>query len=141
MLTRLEINGFKNLLDFEVDFGPLTCIAGANGVGKSNIFDAVRFLSLLADLLQLASVPILDDILSSAWGEGTILYSATKGGDFLFGHDGGNDPAINSTARINPESMKKRLVETQPLDIITNRVSGASFNPIKRPWVALVLPP
>jgi len=38
------------------------------------------------------------------WCLGTILYSATKGGDFLFGHDGGNDPAINSTARINPEN-------------------------------------
>lgn len=49
MLTRLEVDGFKNLLNFSVDFGPFTCIAGRNGVGKSNIFDAIRFLSLLAD--------------------------------------------------------------------------------------------
>ncbi len=49
MLTRLEVDGFKNLVDFSVDFGPFTCIAGPNGVGKSNIFDAIRFLSLLAD--------------------------------------------------------------------------------------------
>ena len=49
MLTRIEANGFKNLVDFSLDFGPYTCIAGANGVGKSNIFDAIRFLSLLAD--------------------------------------------------------------------------------------------
>lgn len=49
MLTRLEVDGFKNLLGFEVDFGPYTCIAGANAVGKSNIFDAIEFLSLLAD--------------------------------------------------------------------------------------------
>jgi predicted ATPase len=49
MLTRLEVNGFKNLIDFSIDFGPLTCIAGPNGVGKSNIFDAIEFLSLLAD--------------------------------------------------------------------------------------------
>lgn len=49
MLTRLEVSGFKNLVDFSVDLGPFTCIAGPNGVGKSNIFDAVRFLSLLAD--------------------------------------------------------------------------------------------
>ena len=49
MLTRLEVNGFKNLVNFALDFGPYTCIAGANGVGKSNIFDAIRFLSLLTE--------------------------------------------------------------------------------------------
>lgn len=49
MLTRLEVNGFKNLMDFALDFGPYTCIAGANGVGKSNVFDAIRFLSLLTE--------------------------------------------------------------------------------------------
>ncbi|MFN8374683.1 MAG: AAA family ATPase [Anaerolineae bacterium] len=49
MLTRLKVNGFKNLVDVDVRFGPFTCIAGANGVGKSNLFDAIRFLSLLAD--------------------------------------------------------------------------------------------
>ncbi|MFK3980912.1 AAA family ATPase [Micromonospora sp. NPDC050397] len=48
MLTRLEVQGFKNLLDVQVDFGPFTCIAGANGIGKSNIFDAIEFLSYLA---------------------------------------------------------------------------------------------
>jgi predicted ATPase len=49
MLTRLKVSGFKNLVDVDVHFGPFTCIAGANGVGKSNLFDAVRFLSALAD--------------------------------------------------------------------------------------------
>ena len=49
MLTRLEVNGFKNLVDFSVDFGPYTCIAGPNRVGKSNIFDAIQFLSLLTE--------------------------------------------------------------------------------------------
>jgi len=49
MLTKLEAHGFKNLINFSIDFGPFTCIAGPNGVGKSNVFDAIRFLSLLAD--------------------------------------------------------------------------------------------
>jgi predicted ATPase len=50
MLTKLEANGFKNLIDFKIDLGAFTCIAGPNGVGKSNVFDAIRFLSALADL-------------------------------------------------------------------------------------------
>ena len=49
MLTRLEVDGFKNLIDVDVRFGPLTCVAGPNGVGKSNLFDAIGFLSALAD--------------------------------------------------------------------------------------------
>lgn len=49
MLTRLKIDGFKNLVGVDVRFGPFTCIAGANGVGKSNLFDAIRFLSLTAN--------------------------------------------------------------------------------------------
>ncbi len=49
MLTRLKVDGFKNLNGVDVRFGPFTCIAGANGVGKSNIFDAIAFLSALAD--------------------------------------------------------------------------------------------
>lgn len=54
MLTRMRVKGFKSLEDAEVRFGPLTCIAGLNGVGKSNLFDAIMFLKDLAD------VPILD---------------------------------------------------------------------------------
>jgi predicted ATPase len=48
MLTRLRVTGFKNLVDIDVSFGPFTCVAGANGVGKSNLFDAIIFLSNLA---------------------------------------------------------------------------------------------
>jgi len=49
MLTRLKVDGFKNLVGADVRFGTFTCIAGANGVGKSNLFDAIRFLSLTAN--------------------------------------------------------------------------------------------
>jgi predicted ATPase len=49
MLTRLRVNGFKNLVDVDVRFGPFTCIAGVNGSGKSNLFDAITFLAALAE--------------------------------------------------------------------------------------------
>jgi predicted ATPase len=49
LLTRLRVRGFKNLVDADIHFGPLTCVAGSNGAGKSNVFDAIRFLSELAD--------------------------------------------------------------------------------------------
>lgn len=49
MLLRLGVKGFKNLRDVDIRFGPLTCFVGPNGVGKSNIFDAIQFLRYLAD--------------------------------------------------------------------------------------------
>jgi predicted ATPase len=49
MLTRLKVSGFKNLVDVDISFGPFTCIAGANGTGKSNLFDSIQFLSLLTE--------------------------------------------------------------------------------------------
>lgn len=55
MLTRLKVSGFKNLVDVDVRFGPFTCIAGANGTGKSNLFDAIIFLSSLASESLLAA--------------------------------------------------------------------------------------
>ncbi len=58
MLTRLKVSGFKNLVDVDVRFGSFTCVAGANGVGKSNLFDAIRFLSAIADR------PLIDAALS-----------------------------------------------------------------------------
>jgi predicted ATPase len=45
----MKISGFKNLVDVDVRFGPFTCVAGVNGVGKSNLFDAIMFLGALAE--------------------------------------------------------------------------------------------
>ncbi len=62
MLTRLKVNGFKNLIETDVRFGPFTCIAGANGVGKSNLFDAISFLSALSEkTLMEAALSVRDE--------------------------------------------------------------------------------
>jgi predicted ATPase len=49
MVTKIEINGFKSFYDFKMEFTPLTIIAGVNGSGKSNLFDALQLLSRLAE--------------------------------------------------------------------------------------------
>lgn len=50
MITYIKINGFKSFQNFEMEFTPLTIIAGANAAGKSNLFDALRLLSRLAEV-------------------------------------------------------------------------------------------
>ena len=70
VLTRLRVNGFKNLDRIDVRLGPFTCVAGPNGVGKSNLFDAISFLAALAEkpLLEAAStVRGGDSRRSDAW--------------------------------------------------------------------------
>lgn len=48
MITRIEIDGFKTFQDFAVDLQPFTALVGPNASGKSNLFDALSFLALLA---------------------------------------------------------------------------------------------
>jgi predicted ATPase len=48
MITYIKINGFKSFYNFEMEFTPLTVIAGVNASGKSNLFDALQLLARLA---------------------------------------------------------------------------------------------
>lgn len=80
MLTRLRIKGFKNLRDVDLHFGPFTCIAGRNGVGKSNLFDAITLLS------DLASMPVMKAALRVRGTNGRIadvesLFTRDKSGN------------------------------------------------------------
>ncbi|WP_313418301.1 AAA family ATPase [Sphingobacterium multivorum] len=49
MITYIKINGFKSFHNFEMEFTPLTVIAGTNASGKSNLFDALMLLCSLAE--------------------------------------------------------------------------------------------
>ena len=48
MLTRIEIDGFKTFEGFKLDLEPFCAVVGPNASGKSNLFDALRFLSALS---------------------------------------------------------------------------------------------
>ncbi len=50
MVTKIFIDGFKSFQNFELEFAPLTVIAGVNASGKSNLFDALTLLSKLAEV-------------------------------------------------------------------------------------------
>lgn len=50
MITRIKIDGFKSFRNFEMEFTPLTVVAGSNASGKSNLFDALQLLARLAEV-------------------------------------------------------------------------------------------
>ncbi|WP_169947496.1 AAA family ATPase [Microbispora sp. H11081] len=45
MITRIEIDGFKSFLDFQLDIPPFLALVGPNSSGKSNLLDALDYLS------------------------------------------------------------------------------------------------
>lgn len=47
MITRIEINGFKSFHNFGADLLPFQVFIGPNGVGKTNLFDAIGLLAAL----------------------------------------------------------------------------------------------
>ncbi|ALK29349.1 AAA family ATPase [Burkholderia plantarii] len=80
MLTKLRVKGFKSLNDISVDFGPFTCIAGANGAGKSNLFDAIMFLRDLADMPIIAAAHQVRDRGGRRSGSVGSIFTRHKGG-------------------------------------------------------------
>jgi len=83
MLLRLRVQNFKNLRDVTVQFGPLTCFVGPNGVGKSNLFDAIQFLRALADKdIQTAAQEVRSP-LSGRFGPRDLLWAGGAQGDTI----------------------------------------------------------
>lgn len=49
MLHSIHIAGYRSLLDLSLKLAPLTIVQGANGVGKSNFYKALKLFASLAD--------------------------------------------------------------------------------------------
>jgi predicted ATPase len=49
VITRIEIDGFKSFVDFELDVSPFMVLLGPNAGGKSNLLDALRALVEIGD--------------------------------------------------------------------------------------------
>ena len=49
MIQQLSLRNFKTFRDSTVSFGPVSIVLGSNGAGKSNLFDALRFLKAIGD--------------------------------------------------------------------------------------------
>ena len=46
--------------------------------------------------------PHASEMGADIWGLGVMLYAPNNAGDFIIGHDGDNEPAINTAVRLDP---------------------------------------
>lgn len=57
---------------------------------------------LSAETLSTMRQPHASEMGADIWGLGVMLYAPNNAGDFIIGHDGDNEPAINTAVRLDP---------------------------------------
>lgn len=97
MLQTLAISGYRSVRDLVIELAPLTVITGANAVGKSNVYRALKLISELGHDGAIASLAREGGLGSAAWA-GPEAGSRPRGG-----RDSG--PA-QGTVRREPVSLK-----------------------------------
>ena len=58
------------------------------------------------------------------WGLGVMLYAPNNSGDFIIGHDGSNEPAINTAARIDPATGDGVVVLSTGNPLLATELAG-----------------
>lgn len=110
-----DIEGATHSYTFAGEIAPQFNYAAAGATGFStSAADLVRLVAAVTNADQAIGIsasslksmrePEAFVFGSPIWGLGEILYAPTQNGDFVFGHDGANEPAINVSVRINPDS-------------------------------------
>ncbi|MFI9642117.1 AAA family ATPase [Micromonospora sp. NPDC051925] len=127
MLTRIEIDGFKSFRDFSLDIPPFLVIIGWNAAGKSNLFDAIQFLSRLAgDPVLEAAQHMRGDVadLFHKHTDGTSVEVMSFAVEVLLGRS--VTDAFGDTAEVNHSRLRYELA-------IELRSTGSSGT--QRPYV------
>jgi predicted ATPase len=97
MLKHIRLIDFKSFVDEQVDFAPLTLLVGANASGKSNVLDAIQFLSHLSAL----AIPEILDGEQKPNGQG---WPGIRGGAIETARVGRSRFALESKWRASPRA-------------------------------------
>lgn len=93
-------------------------VAGADGAPPGRGVLSPQTLEMMrAPEARLAMFPV--------WGLGHTLYAPNGAGDSIIGHDGGNFPAINTTARIDPTTGDGIVVLETGSATLASEIGGA----------------
>jgi CubicO group peptidase (beta-lactamase class C family) len=77
-----------------------------------------------SETLELMRQPHASALGMDIWGLGTMLFVPNHDRDFIIGHDGSNEPAINTTARLNPTTGDGIVVLETGNRLLATTVAG-----------------
>lgn len=58
------------------------------------------------------------------WGLGTMLYAGNNAGGWVIGHDGHNEPAINTSARVDPQTGNGIVILQTGNELLATKLGG-----------------
>jgi DNA replication and repair protein RecF len=117
-LKRLQLANFKNYEQTELEFSPrINCFVGNNGVGKTNILDAIHYLSLTKSFFNNI------DSISIRHGEDYFII------DGIFESDGEEDRIYCAFQKQKQKVMKKNGKEYQKLSDHIGRYPVVMISP------------
>lgn len=79
---------------------------------------------LSAETQALIRQPHASDFGADIWGLGVMLYAPNNRGDFIIGHDGNNEPAINTAARFDPATGSGIVVLSTGSPMLATEIAG-----------------
>lgn len=104
IIERISIVNFKNIADATLDFSPaINCVVGANGMGKSNLLEAVYYLSMTRSFLRLPDAEVLRHDAPSMLVKGDFRLEAGGAEQVSIGYD----PARRKVLRKGGKEYKR----------------------------------
>lgn len=79
---------------------------------------------LSPETLQAMRKPHAAQMGADIWGLGVMLYAPNNNGDFIIGHDGDNEPAINTAVRLDPATGDGFVLLETGNDLMATRLGG-----------------
>ena len=79
---------------------------------------------LTREAMSLMRKPHASDMGAEIWGLGAMLYAPNNSGDFIIGHDGSNEPAINTSARLDPATGDGIVILSTGTRMLATQLAG-----------------
>src|SRR5260370_17142869 len=80
MISQISISGYRSLRDVTLELGALNVVTGANGVGKSSLYRALRLMADVAQGRIIQSLALEGGLSSVLWAGPEAFSRAMKQG-------------------------------------------------------------